>query len=153
MSRAARLETMTGERIFAGILGLLGLGWLAHSLSYRYWSDFAPGSGFLPFWLGLLLVILVGLFLLTSRRSAQSEPSTSLRRPAAIIAGLAVCIALIDWVGFVIAVAAYLVWLIGVIERRPIAETAGVGIGAPVILYLIFRVGLKVPLPAGPWGF
>ena len=151
-----------GERCLAGGFGILGLFWIVQALELNYWSDFAPGSGFLPFWLSLILVALVALFLIDSFRRpktpteqplAPAAPPTSTSRTLVIIGGLFVCIAALEWVGFFVAVAAYLVFLLLAVERRPKMEAMLVGVGATVALHLIFRTWLSVPLPSGPWGF
>jgi putative tricarboxylic transport membrane protein len=146
-----------GERILAGVFGLFGAFWIAQALGLRYWGDFAPGPGFLPLWLGITLVALVTIHFLTSRRRAPAdeaaEASPRLGRIAAIVAGFVACIAIIEWLGFAASVAAYLVFLLGAVERQRPAVVAGVTIGTTVTLHLIFRTWLGVPLPEGPWGF
>ncbi len=149
----------TGERIFAGVFALLGLSWIVQSLNLRYWGDFAPGPGFLPLWLGVTLMTLVAIHVCTSlrvdgRRDADARSLTSPSgRVAAIVIGFLLCIASIDWLGFGVAVMAYLVYLLWLVERQTPAVVAGVSLGTTVALYLIFKVWLGVPLPAGPWGF
>jgi hypothetical protein len=147
-----------GERVFAGLIGALGLFWIAQSLRLRYWADFAPGSGFLPLWLSVILVALVALFLVESfvRPAAASAPSDQPARPGrvvAILAGLVVSAAVFEQVGFAAAVGADLVFLLAVVERRSWLETVGVAGGTVLFLHLVFRTWLRVPLPAGPWGF
>ena len=62
-----------GEQVFAGLIGLVGLGWVVQSFRYAYWSGFAPGAGFLPMWIGVVLAGLVVLFLLTHRRTRMAD--------------------------------------------------------------------------------
>lgn len=149
-----------GERILAGAFGLFGIVWIVQSLGLRYWSDFAPGSGFFPLWLGIILTSLVALFLILSFREharAGSSPTSTapihIKRIAAIIIGLIVCIGLIEDIGYGVALAGYIIYLLGYVERRPLVETIGVSLGTTIALYAIFRLWLGVPLPQGPWGF
>jgi hypothetical protein len=146
---------LTGERIFAALIGLFGVVWIAQSRHLTYWSDFAPGSGFLPIWLGVVLVALVAIQLVVSFRD-PAPPAAAPSRPrhvGAIALGLVVCIALLEWLGFVGSVTLYLAFLIGWIERRRPVETLGVSLGTAIVLWLIFKAWLKVPFPEGPWGF
>ena len=149
---------MRGERIFAAALGAFGLLWISQALGLRYWGDFAPDSGFLPFWLGVALVLLVAAFLVVSFRVPAQGPVAAGERPAfgrlgAIIGGLVATLAVLETLGFVVSVGAYLAFLIGAIERRSVVEALGASLATVVAIHVIFRLWLSVPLPAGPWGF
>jgi len=157
------MGTRTGERVFAGLVGLLGLVWIVQARKLAYWGEFAPGPGFLPLWLGIVLIILVAAFLLQSLCRARSPRPTPApqadagsgapKRVVAIVVGLLCCLVALEWLGFVVAVAVYLAVLIGVVERRSMTETLAVSIGTSVGLWLLFKQWLKVPFPTGPWGF
>jgi hypothetical protein len=149
----------TGERTIGVLLILVGIVWMTESLTLTYMSEFAPGSGFLPFWLGALLV---GLSLLLvfqtfgAERAGPAEdaaPPGAWRKNAAIALGLVASVVAIEWVGFALAVAAYLVFLVRGVERRPWRAALGLSLGTTASLFLIFKAWLKVPLPTGPWGF
>jgi hypothetical protein len=149
-----------GERILAGAFGVFGIVWIIQSLGLRYWSEFAPGSGFFPLWLGIILTALVALFLFLSFREpaaidapAADAAPIQVKRIGAIIVGLIICIAAIEDLGYGVSVAGYLIYLLGYVERRSLIVTLGAGIGTTLALYLIFRMWLGVPLPQGPWGF
>ena len=147
-----------GERILASVFGLFGVVWIAQSLRLQYWGDFAPGPGFLPLWLGISLVTLVAIYLSTSfqslsRDEAAADAAPRIGRIAAIVAGFVACIATIEWLGFGVSVAVYLVFLLWAVERQSPAIVAGVAVGTTAALHVIFRIWLGVPLPEGPWGF
>lgn len=145
---------LTGDRVFAGLIGILGVFWIVQSRHLAYWGDFAPGSGFLPIWLGIVLVALVAVYLAISFRDAPRPATPSRRRHVgAIVLGLIACIGLLEWLGFVVSVALYLAFLVGWLERRPPRDVAAVSLGTSVGLWLIFKAWLKVPFPEGPWGF
>ncbi len=135
----------------------MGLVWIWQSQSLSYWSEFAPGSGFLPFWLGAALVVLTGICLAGSlRRTAPTATLAEPRQPArvaTIAIGFVFCIAVIEQIGFVVAATLYLAFLIGVVERRSLLETVLVPLLTSIGLWLIFKQWLKVPFPQGPWGF
>ncbi|HEX7125118.1 MAG TPA: tripartite tricarboxylate transporter TctB family protein [Thermodesulfobacteriota bacterium] len=150
---------MSGERVLAGLFGLVGLFFALEARDLSYMEESVPGAGFLPFWLGLLLVALVAGFLFTTRPAkpagdGASGPSPADRRKvAAVSLGLVACIAAIGELGFTASIAAYLLFLARAVERRGWGLSAGVALGATLGLYLIFQAWLKVPLPRGPWGF
>ena len=141
-----------GERIFSILLGLFGLLWLVKSFELKYSEDSVPGSGFLPFWLGLLMVVLVAVYLWMGRAAIAEAPSR-LGRVMTITAGLAVTVVLIDPLGFTVPIAVYLLFLLRVMERESWLTSIGVAVGTSAALLLIFRIWLSVPLPRGPWGF
>jgi putative tricarboxylic transport membrane protein len=147
-----------GERIFTALVGCIGAVWVWQSLSLNYWGEFAPGSGFLPFWLGLVLLVLVALSISNSfwgsepaavEQAAIGQPN----RAAAIAIGFIACIAVLELLGFLIAVTLYLGFLIGIVERRSAAETLLVPPLTSIGLWLIFKHWLKIPLPEAPIGF
>ena len=67
--------------------------------------------------------------------------------------GLVACVAVIEWAGFVVAVGLYLLYLLRFVEREPWPTSLGVAVVVVAVLFAIFRLWLKVPLPKGPWGF
>lgn len=145
-----------GERIFIGIIGSMGLAWIYLSSRLTYWDGFAPGSGFLPMWLGIILVALVVLLAVMQHLNpAPAAPAapTRHRRVVAIMLGLVVTALALEHIGFVVTIGAYLVYLIAFVERRSPAQTALVAGGTTASLFLLFHTWLGVPLPAGPWGF
>ncbi len=144
-----------GERVFAGIIGGLGLMWIFLSSRLTYWDGFAPGSGFLPLWLGIILVALVALLLIVQNARLAPAPvaPTRHRRVIAIVLGLAVSAVALEFIGFVVTIGGYLLYLLAFVERRGPAQTALVAGGTTLTLFLLFHTWLGVPLPAGPWGF
>ncbi|MGQ0663375.1 MAG: tripartite tricarboxylate transporter TctB family protein [Pseudomonadota bacterium] len=148
---------LTGERIVGAMFGLLGLLWIVKSFELHYMDEFAPGSGFLPFWLGVAIAAFAAMFLYSTRgepaATADPSPPGGARKVAVIALGLFVCVVAMEWLGFVVPIALYLLFLVGVVERRGVAVAAGTALGTPLALFLIFKVFLRVPLPIGPWGF
>jgi hypothetical protein len=149
-----------GERILGAAFGLLGLAWVVMALDLTYMGDFAPGSGFLPLWLGIALVTLSGIFLATTWKKPppaggdlRPRPSGARARTAFISVGLFVCVGMLDLAGFAVSVAAYLFYLVKIVERHSLLAALCVSIGATLSLILIFRTWLGVPFPEGPWGF
>lgn len=145
----------SGERVLAILFGFLGLGFAVKARELTYMDEFAPGAGFLPFWLGLVLVALAVGFLFTARAPAAESYAgpVSARKVAAVAVGLGVCVAVIGWLGFAASIAAYLLYLVRGVERRGWGLSAAVALGTTAGLYVVFQVWLKVPLPRGPWGF
>ena len=114
-----------------------------------------PGPGYMPLILATLLVI---LGLVVASAGGKSQPLAEIRWPelrhAFAIFGTCVFAALaIEPLGYRLTVAVMLIFLIGVIEKKPplavILVSAGMAIGS----YWLFATLLKVPLPPGLLGF
>jgi putative tricarboxylic transport membrane protein len=158
----------TGERLVAVGFALMGALWAWKASDLPYMDDFAPGAGFLPFWLGLILVGLAGLVLVVGRSEAAPRRAPAAapdmpagtpghpgsgRKVAAVAAGLLACIALIQPLGIAVPLAAYLFYLIRVVERRGLSLAIAVALGTSLGIVVVFGRWLSVPLPRGPWGF
>jgi putative tricarboxylic transport membrane protein len=146
--------TWRGEPVAGVLCALFALLWIATALGLPYMGDYAPGSGFLPLWLGVCLLMLSVIHVVASLRAPVAAPLAGhWRKVVAVTLGLIVCVAVVEALGFVIAVAAYLLFLLRVVEKESWRTSLGVSVGTVVVLFLLFRVWLKVPLPQGPWGF
>jgi len=114
-----------------------------------------PGPGFMP----LALAIFLGLLgLLIAAGGARSRPVVEMRwteakRAITILLTAAVAVYALDEVGYRLTVMVLLVFLMGVIERKPPLIVAILSIGFPLLSYYIVADLLLVPLPRSPWGF
>jgi hypothetical protein len=147
-----------GEIIIGFGLALLGVFWTLKSLELSYMGRFSPGSGFLPFWIGLCLTMFSACLLFARFRAAGGMDTMEViasgewRKPLVIAVGLAVCVLIIDLVGFLVAVSLYLCFLLKFVEHRSWTTTLSVGVGATVVMFFLFRSWLGVPLPLGFFG-
>ena len=142
--------------IFGGLVcGVFAVVWIATALGLPYMGDYAPGSGFLPLWLGVGLLALSVIHVVASVRApaAAATPPGRVRKVVAVTLGLIVCVALIDKLGFVVVVGAYLMFLFRGVEREPWRTSLIVAFATVAVLFGLFRLWLQVPLPKGPWGF
>ncbi len=145
---------LRGELVAGALCVLFGTLWIATSLGLPYMGEFAPASGFLPFWLGACLVALSAFHVLSCLRTQSIPvPAGHGRKVVAVALGLIVCVAVIDTLGFVVAVGAYVLFLLRGVEKETWQTAFGVTAGAIVALFGLFHVWLHVPLPKGPWGF
>ncbi len=153
-----------GDRLLGAAFGALGLLWVVKSLDLDYMGDFAPGAGFLPFWLGTALAVLSVIFLVKPRKAvpddskaeppdAAAAPPGAWRKTLSILIGLSVCVGTIGWLGFVVPVSALLLFLVKFVERRSWRAAIAVSAGTTAGLFVVFSTWLGVPFPKGPWGF
>ena len=146
--------TFRGEVVAGLACGLFAVLWIATALGLPYMGEYAPGSGFLPLWLGVCLLVLSTIHVASCLRApAVAVPVGNGRKVVAVLLGLVVCVAVIEPVGFVVAVGTYLLFLLRIVEREPWRTSIGVSVVVVAVLFGLFRLWLKVPLPKGPWGF
>jgi putative tricarboxylic transport membrane protein len=148
-----RARLLNGDVGLALLFAGLGVVWLIGSLGLPFWEGFAPQSGFLPFFYGLLLTglalaILLGAFL--DRDNPFGEQPIG--KPLAILLALTAAAVGVEPAGFGVAVFLLLVFLFAVLERLPVLRSLIVAGATTAALILIFRTWLAVPLPAGPLG-
>ncbi len=117
-------------------------------------SEFEPGPGFVPFWLGVAGVGL-SIYVAASglRGPAAAPPSRAgVARLAATVIGLGLAVALAETAGFVLVMTLYLVFVTLVVERMRPASGVAASVGTMAIVYLVFDRFLHVPFPQGPLG-
>ena len=121
-----------------------------------YLSEYGPGPGLLPLWLGMGFVSLAAVLVantLLNRGSLEKVAWRKVRRPAAAWSGFVITIGLLSRLGFTLSFALLSLFLVLVMERRSILTAINVAVSLTLAFYLIFVFSLGVPLPLGPWGF
>lgn len=120
----------------------------------------APGSGFFPFALGLMLVALAGAELLRLRL-ARPKPAPAAPAPAAdgtarrvvlFMAVVAFTTALLQPIGYVGSSFLLMLGLLRVLGLRWGASALIAALSAAAC-YALFVLWLRIPMPAGPLGF
>jgi putative tricarboxylic transport membrane protein len=148
------------DELVAGIL-LTGFGTLViyEARDLPYVSEFGPGPGFFPLWIGIGIVLCsLSIICLYFWRGAGDEETAKISTrgmPRALSAWLMffVAIAFLPLIGFALSVALLTAFLIVILDGRSFWIAFGVALGLAVSFHLLFTVALGVSLPAGPWGF
>lgn len=148
-----------------GVLCLaLGTAYAAGARQFPYWTPAGPGSGFLPFWLGVALALLGGLLLLQAGRrappSGRGDPAGreavqagSLRQLLLLSGATLALLVALPVLGLILASALFLLGVLRFLERRPWRQAVGVAAAMAILIHLVFARWLRVPLPLGPLGF
>ena len=156
---------MTRTDFYSGLLlaaffgAALWEGW-----SFQYGTEFAPGPGFAPVWLsaiGLCVSLLIAAHGLLAARgneasdkaAAPAQETGGLVRVGLSLLGLATMVFLVEWLGLVISILLFLLYLTLVVQRLAIAVGIGASVGTVVFVYVVFVHFLGVPIPKGPLGF
>jgi hypothetical protein len=142
-----------GELVLAAFFVALGLLWVSAAIRMPLWEGFAPQSGFMPLWYGIVLIgltvaVLVNLF----RQKENAKAEDPIGKPLIVLAVFAATIAGLQPMGFGPAVFLMLLFMFALIERLPIISSVLAAAATTAVLFLIFRTWLKVGLPIGPLG-
>lgn len=118
------------------------------------------GSGFMPKIIGMAIVAIAAVKLvLTLMSKGDSQKATSdddLKGGLWTIAALAAYVLLFDRLGFILSTALYLFVQILVLsneQNRNLKLFAAISVITPVAVYALFVYAIKMPLPAGLFGF
>lgn len=148
------------ELITAFVLAAFGGFVISEASRLPYTSEFGPGPGFFPLWvgIGIFACSLVSLWPTFFRGRAGQEESIKVSKAEvarALGAWLAfvISVALLSLIGFALSLGLLSAYLVIVLDRRPPLAGLAVALGLSVGFYLVFVVALGVSLPVGPMGF
>ncbi|HSB69551.1 MAG TPA: tripartite tricarboxylate transporter TctB family protein [Candidatus Methylomirabilis sp.] len=119
----------------------------------RLFDHGQPGSGFMPFGLGVVLAILSGLIIFTHLGPDEERvpfwPSRAWLRPFLGILIMGVYVIAFDDLGAVASVVILVMaWLL-LLERKSILVAASTGLLTGLVVYLLFERLLMTPFPRG----
>lgn len=144
-----QLKTAKGELGLALFFAALGALWIARAATMPLWDGFAPASGFMPLWYGIILVALAGAIVFFNQDRKPEEPAG---KPLVVLAVVAASIVGLGLMGFAPSIFLLLLVLFKIVERLPLARSVLVAAAVTAVLYLVFKTWLGVPLPRGPLG-
>ena len=147
------------DRTGAAVLLALAVAYTATAAGrYTYWTATGPGSGFFPFWLGLVLAALSILLLASAVRRPDPGPAWlptghGAARFVVVVVVTALFIALLPLLGMALGTAVFLGVRLRMLEGHSWRTTAAVAVGAAVANWAVFVLWLRVPFPVGMLGF
>lgn len=117
-----------------------------------------PGSGFIFFWSGLILVILSLMALAESLRSSveiaeETGGAVNWVKIGLVLLSLLLYAFFLERLGFVVTTFVLLMFLLSWIEQTKWARSLGVASAAALGSFAIFELWLKIRLPKGIFGF
>jgi putative tricarboxylic transport membrane protein len=117
------------------------------------WSTDGPRSGFFPFWLAVLLIgACVGIAVRALRRKDPRPFVTrqALRPVLTMLVPAAAAVVLMQVGGLYVASALYLAFYMRWVGRHTWAAVLAVGLGFPLLTFVVFERWFLVPMPKGP---
>ncbi len=149
-----------GDQLSGIILSGFGILVISEATALPYVSEFGPGPGFLPLWIGIgitacSLAALVVSFFRAGKRSLDSSELSRIEiiRGVGSWAAFVVSIALLPLIGFGLSLGLLSVFLIIALDRRSPWVALGVALFLALGFHLVFNLALGVSLPVGPLGF
>jgi putative tricarboxylic transport membrane protein len=144
--------------VSGAVLTGLGLYIVLQARRWEYLGPDGPGPGFFPLWYGVAMIALALGLLATSAAPRAAAPEArpggrGIGRALATWSGLAVCVALLEVLGFLLAFGLFTFFVVAVMYRRSIPAALAVAVAGPLAFYLVFPVALNVELPTGLLGF
>lgn len=129
---------------------MTGLYWVIKGYAYGFWVRNGPGGGFLPIVAGLMAIVFSLAVLWKDRKEKTPSDFTWLAfLPAAALLGMVFFSYL---VGILISMAVYIFLWLKLIEKRKLSSSLAISFGTVGVIYGLFVVWLKVPLPKGLLG-
>jgi hypothetical protein len=143
------------EAFVALLILILGLtvAYQAVQLGHRWGTD-GPGSGYFPFYIGVILSICsaVVLFQALFGKSKNTEifvDGEQLKRVLTVLIPAAIFVGSIEFLGMYVANAIYIALFMIILGKNSILKSVLVGLGTQTVFFLAFEVWFKVPLYKG----
>ena len=132
------------------ILGGAGGGVIVAAVGLRIGTATQPQPGFFPLLGGGLLVVLsTVLFVQAWRGRTASVVFGDLRRPAGLLGGLVLYVAVLNPLGYVIATTVLAAVVLWIMDTRSGWQIVGGSLALSVGTYFLFARLLSMPLPGG----
>lgn len=148
-----------GDIASGAVLAGLGVFIVFEAWQWDYLGADGPGPGFFPVWYGVAMIALAlllmagSLFEKAQSASGQTVDWREVGRALGTWAALAISIALLKVLGFLLSFGLLTLLVVVVMYRRPLATGLAVSIGTTAGFYLLFPLALNVSLPVGVFGF
>jgi Tripartite tricarboxylate transporter TctB family len=155
MSEQAQAASWRARLVAHAVLAGIGLIALAISLRLGLWRQSSPGEGLFPFLTALAMVTfsVAGLVRDWLRREAAAARAgrdrTGLIRVGAYLGALVFYAVSLEFLGFIVATALTITFILRVAERYPWAATLALTAGTVIGCQVLFVLWLGAMLPTG----
>jgi hypothetical protein len=122
------------------------------------WTSDGPGSGYFPFYIGLVMcisgagVFYQALFSKTAKRNTDEfVDGEQLKRVLSVLLPAAVYVLAVQFIGLYIASAIYIALFMVILGKFSWLKSIGIALCVNVLFFLMFEVWFKVPLFKGAY--
>lgn len=135
---------------------ILGLAVVFFSLQLTYYSEYGPGPGFLPLWLGVVLIgcaifVIINVLKKHDKIGAFLKPRTKLGLHVLII--IFITFLLLPFLGFSIGLALFVGITMRIMGKHRWVSCSLTAVVTAICIHLIFISWLTIPLPQGLIGW
>ncbi|MBI3368750.1 MAG: tripartite tricarboxylate transporter TctB family protein [Burkholderiales bacterium] len=155
-SEGASRPVVSTKRIEAGVaIILLIVGIVVVVESYKLgsgWTTDGPGSGYFPFYIGLIIVIAsLGMLFqaVTSKSDDAFVDAEQLQRVLSVLLPATGYVLATVFLGLYIASAVYIALFMVILGKYPWLKSVLISVIVNVVFYIMFEVWFKVPLYKG----
>jgi hypothetical protein len=142
------------ELVTASVLILLGGVVLFDAVRIGFgWGPDGPRSGFFPFWLAAIMVIVCGVIIVQALWSAEDKSFVSREQLGPVLKVLwpaTAAVALMHFVGLYVASTLYMGFYMRWVGRHSWVTVVLIALGIPIGSFLVFEKWFLVPMPKGP---
>jgi putative tricarboxylic transport membrane protein len=140
----------------AAVLLVLGAATVLFARQLPYHSDYGPGPGFLPTWIGYGLGVCAAVVMVQELRTPASDeqffrPRT--RLAVKVLAAIVVAFLLVPLLGFPIAFGLFMCGTMRLMGKHRWVVCGVAAAVAAVGVHFVFARWLDIPLPGGKLGF
>lgn len=119
------------------------------------WGDDGPQAGYVPFYVGLLIIACAAVTIVRALRDASLGSKSFVSRGQlklilVVLVPTVVYVGVIAWLGLYLASTLYVAFFMWWLGKYSWAKILPVAVGVSLAFYLTFEVWFKVPLPKGP---
>jgi putative tricarboxylic transport membrane protein len=142
------------ELVTASVLILLGGIVLFDAVRLGFgWGPDGPRSGFFPFWLALIMVVVCVAIIAQAVRRAENKSFVSREQLGSVLKVLwpaLAFVALIRFVGLYVSSALYMGFYMRWVGRHSWVTVVLIALGVSIGAFLVFEKWFLVPMPKGP---
>jgi putative tricarboxylic transport membrane protein len=140
--------------VTAAVLMLLGGVVLFDAVRLGFgWGGDGPKSGFFPFWLAAIMVVVCGVILAQAWRGREEKRFVSREQLGSVLKVLwpaVFAVFLMHFVGLYVASALYMAFYMRWVGRHSWLLVVLIALGISVGSFLVFEKWFLVPMPKGP---
>ncbi|HRH88531.1 MAG TPA: tripartite tricarboxylate transporter TctB family protein [Rubrivivax sp.] len=148
-------RNVTVDTVVAACLALLGVVVMVEARRLgAEWSSDGPGSGYFPFYIGLILAVCGAAILVQSLRARRTDrqvfvDSVQLERVLSVLLPAALYVGAIMLIGLYVASALFIALFMIVLGKYPWGKSLLIGTLVNVLFFAMFEIWFKVPLYKG----
>lgn len=149
------VRNVTVDTVVAVCLVLVGVVVMAEARRLGAgWTSDGPGSGYFPFYIGLILAVCGAAIVVQSLRARATDDevfvdSVQLKRVLSVLLPSVVYVGVIMLLGLYVASALFIALFMIILGKYSVIKSVVIGVAVNVLFFAMFEIWFKVPLYKG----